>query len=222
MMINSNSQISQRSDLRPRWMRELERLSQFKTQIYVYGNVKDTVLYPVGAENWKLGPLREALYEFFRSKGVYQIIAGYDMVDGMNFADEEVAAVSTLTKQNPQQSEGKDPLTMAQLYEQLVNWNDRITKENSQVGRHPRPLHPEEPLDLALHQIRSCLMNSKVPCAFVLEYSSQLLSAPSHLQQSERLSFLRLVKAATQSQQVGVRDSVGDGIREVQNILILG
>jgi energy-coupling factor transporter ATP-binding protein EcfA2 len=218
-----------RADLRSRWMREFERLTQFKTQIYVYGNVKDTVLYPVGTENWKLGPLREALFEFFRAQGAYQIVAGYDLLDGMSFADETGVgftpapplAKEPLVKESSVGKSAETPLTMAQLYEQLVDWSERKANENSKVGRHPRALHPEEPLDLALHQIRACLLNNKVPCAFVVEYSSQLVGAPNNLQQDERLSFLRLVKAATQSQRVGVRDAEGDGLREVQNILVL-
>ena len=77
-------------DLRPRWMRELERLALYKTQIYLYGNIKDTMLYPLGAEqqHWTLGPLRESLFELFRYRlQGYEIIASYNFVDGMVFAD---------------------------------------------------------------------------------------------------------------------------------------
>lgn len=203
-------------------MRELERLAQFKTQIYISGNTKDTVLYPVGDQNWKLGPLRESLFEFFRSRGVYQVIGGYDLLDGMSFADEAIGAAPAA----PVATAGAAPapggghaLTMAQIYEQLVDSSEKNSK--ARRGRHPRPLHPEEPLDLALHQMRACLLSTKVPCAFVVEFSSQLLSAPNQLQQAERLSFLRLVKASLQSRSVGVPDEKGDGLREVQNMLLL-
>ena len=208
-------------------MRELERLAQFKTQIYVSGNVKDTVLYPVGADSWKLGPLREALQEFLRSCDAYQIIASYDMLDGMNFADEAgmgtttgAATGATSLSKPKSQDRSETALTMAQLYEQLVSHCEKSGQESAKGGRHPRPLQAEEPLDLALHQMRACLLNNKIPCAFVLEYSSQLVGAPAHLQPSERLSFLRLVKAALQSRSIGVRGS-SDGMREVQNILFV-
>ena len=77
-------------DLRPRWMREIERLALYKTQIYLYGNIKDTMLYPLGPDQqeWTLGPLREALFELFRHRlQGYEIVASYNFVDGMVFAD---------------------------------------------------------------------------------------------------------------------------------------
>src|SRR5690242_1174753 len=77
-------------DLRPRWMREVERLAPYKTHIYLYGNINDTALYPYGAdqENWTLGPLREALFDVLRHRiRGYQVIGSYNFVDGMSFAD---------------------------------------------------------------------------------------------------------------------------------------
>ncbi len=49
----------------PHWMREVLRLAQYKTQIYLYGNTADTVLYPADSActRWRLGALREALFE---------------------------------------------------------------------------------------------------------------------------------------------------------------
>jgi energy-coupling factor transporter ATP-binding protein EcfA2 len=215
-----------RTDLKPRWMRELERLSSFKTQIYLYGNIKDTVHYPLGKDgaDTKLGPLREALFEFFRSRGVYQVIASYNMIDGMLFADATQAGLPIAAPPTAGQPNGaapdKNALTMAQLYEQIVDAGQKTANDCAKGGRHPKPHNPEEPLDTALHQMRLCLLNRRVPCVFILEFASQLISSPTHLQLPERLSFLRLVKAAGESQVIPVRDVEGDGVREVQNQII--
>ena len=85
-------------------MRELDRLAAFKSQIYLYGQVKDTVLFPLAPSvlspvdsshadaPWKLGSLREALFEYFRARG-YAIIGAYNMVDGVVFADAPAAGL---------------------------------------------------------------------------------------------------------------------------------
>lgn len=224
------------TNLRPRWMRELERLSAFKSQIYLYGNVKDTVLYPLapdsltpqGAEEaWKLGSLRESIFELFRARG-YALIGAYNMVEGMTFADAPLAGLPVPLlnppPSSPQKSADKDaPLTMAQIYEQLVDAGEKTARSTKDGGKHPRPLNPEEPLDMALQQMRSCLLNARIPTVFFIEYGSQLVGTPTHLQLAERTSFLRLVRAAEESRTLSARPPGDVGApREVQNLVIVG
>jgi hypothetical protein len=189
-------------DLKPRWIKELERLSTFKTQLYLYGNIKDTVLYPLGrdGENWTLGPLREALFEFFRHQaGGYEVIGAYNLIDGMIFAD------------------ARDTNEMTLLYDELVGQGEKDAQAHK--GRSPQPAKPKDQLEQALQQMRLCLTNRQRPCLFIIEHASQLLSAPVNLQACERTSFLRLLKASGESQLVPVGGQ--DQRRVVQNMLVL-
>ncbi len=190
-------------DLRPRWMRELERLALYKTQIYLYGNIKDTMLYPLGPDqqDWSLGPLREALFEFFRHRMQgYEIVASYNFVDGMVFADMSEANV------------------MAKQYNDLVAASRKMAPKPP-GGRAPHPIKLEGPIEHALQQMRLCLMNREHPCVFIIENASQLVRDPMHLEFAERASLLRLLKASSESQLVPVKD--GEIRRVVQNLMIL-
>lgn len=211
-------------DERARWMRELERLSGFKTQILLYGNVKDTVLYPLGwgdnpsVAGDKLGSLREALFEFLNSRGVYQIVGAYNLIDGLVFSD--TAPMSAAPSEPSPTAEDKDRPSMSRLYEQLIVENEKVMQNLLKgFGRAPRPYNPEEPFDVALQQMRLCLLNRRVPCAFVLEHASQLIASTNQLQMAERLSFLRLVKTAGES---GIIPIKREGVsREAHNLLII-
>ncbi|RYG55946.1 hypothetical protein EON80_29945, partial [bacterium] len=210
-------------DERARWMRELERLSGFKTQILLYGNVKDTVLYPLGwganpvVAGDKLGSLREALFEFLNSRGIYQIVGAYNLIDGLVFSD--TAPMSWGQEPDPL-PEDKERLSMSRLYEHLLVENEKLVQNMLKgISRAPRPNNPEEPFDVALQQMRLCLLNRRVPCAFVLEHASQLIGSANHMQMAERLSFLRLVKTAGES---GIIPIKRDGVaREAHNLLII-
>ena len=195
--------MSDATDLRPRWMRELERLAVFKTQLYLYNNIKDTVLYPLGREQeeWTLGPLREALFEIFRRQvGPYKVIAAYNLVDGMVFADE------------------RDDNVMSDVYDDIVSRKEGKDEECPR-GRAPQPVKPQEQLELAIQQMRLCLANREWPCVFIIENASQLLSTPVTLMQGERVSFLRLLRASGESQQIAFTEA---GERHVlQNMLVL-
>ncbi len=225
--------MSQTPNLLPRWMRDLDRLSAFKSQIYLYGQIKDTVLYPLapspgvpeGDGAWKLGSLREALFEFFRTRG-YGLIGAFNSIDGMVFADAPLAGVPLpLTDVKAPVLPVKVPgaaLTMAQLFEQFVEAGERTARFSLGAGRHPGPSNPEDPLDLALQQMRICLLNARVPTVFFLEYASQLLASPTHLTLAERSSFLRLVRSAPENRVLSARGAGDEAPREVQNLLVVG
>ena len=191
------------ADATPRWMRELERLASYKTQLYLYGNIKDTVLYPLGADRaqWTLGPLREALFELFRHQlGGYEIIASYNMVDGMFFADS------------------RDANTMSKQFDEIVS---EVEKEAPQTakGRTPQPTKPRDPVEHALQLMRAAMMNRQHPCVFIIEHASQLISSPVNLLPNERVNFLRLLKSSQESQTIAVGEA--EQRRAVQNLLVL-
>lgn len=189
-----------REDLKPRWIRELERLAAYRTQVYLAGNVKDIVLYPHAGE-WTLGTLRDALFEFFRNQVQgYDIVGAYNAVDGMVFADSH------------------DGSTMSRMYDEVVQQVER-NQHGTASGRSPQPLKADDPLCHVLQQIHLCLLNRERPCVFILEHASQLLATPTHLTINERLTFLRVLKAASESQIVAVGEAPNR--RMVQNLLVL-
>jgi len=190
------------SELKPRWVRELERLITHKTQIYLCGNVKDTMLYALGSEqtSYTLGPLREALFEFFRHQvGGYDIIASYSIVDGMIFSDM------------------RDENTMGKLFDELIPRVEKDAAKSS--GRAPQALRPEDPIDHALQMIRLCLQNRERPCVFLLEQASQIIGSLDHLEMKERTTLLRLMRASSESQLVAVGDA--ENRKVVQNLLLV-
>jgi len=180
-------------DPRPRWLRELDRLSSIKSQIFLYGNIKDSLLYPVGSESWETGPLREALFSFYKDQG-YSLVAAYDVVDGMVFAD------------------GNDG-TMSKAYMEVVN----ESKKNLAKPIGPQGRKPNDPLEFMADQARMCLTNRQHPCVFILEYGSQSINIPSQLTMSDRQPLLRLMKSGPESRRVMVPGST----RPLQNLLIV-
>jgi len=187
--------------MKPRWMREMERLSSSKTQIYLCGNIKDTVYYPVDAQGelWELGWLHEALFNLLQEPiGNYEIVALYDSVDGIRFADEPESA------------------RMGTLYDELLKCGE--TKPGSSgCARRPKPAPSQDPMEHVLDQMRICLQNDKHPCAFIINYASQLVANPSSLSPTERSSFIRLLKSSFDSQQPK-NEATG---QLAQNLLIL-
>jgi hypothetical protein len=114
------------------------------------------------------------------------------------------------------------PLTMAQLYEQLVDAGEKVAQAGNKGGRHPRPLNPDGTSDIALQQMRTCLLNTRIPSVFILEYGSQLLSNPANVQANERPPLLRLVRAAEESRTLSARAPGEVGApRELQNLIVL-
>jgi len=180
----------------PRWIREVKRLSAVKSQLLVYGNVKDTVMYPSVDGDWQMGSVREGLFSTLKEMG-YSVIASYDAIDGMAFAD------------------APDSERMGELFHEMVHTGQ---KETAKPGHSaPGGRKPEDPLNQAVQQIRHCLTNRLFPCAFIIEYSSQLLTDPAHSSEAERHSFLRILKGAAESRRISAED--GSGL--LQNIIIL-
>jgi hypothetical protein len=180
----------------PRWLRELRRLSGFKSQIVLFGNVKDTLMTPAAGGGRQMGALREALTAELKDAG-YSIIGAYDAVDGMTFADDP----------------GDDK--MAKQFEELTKPDRPSAAKVVQMVAQGR--RPEDAFGQAVQQMRTCLASRTASCAFLIEHTSQLLQSPTALQEAERLSFLRLLKAGAESRRI----STGEGGRTRQNLLIL-
>lgn len=212
----------------------MERLVPFKSQIYLCGNIKDTVLFPLtpqpgqtGEDLWKLGSLREALFEFFRGQG-YSLIGSYNVVEGMVFADAPTAGLPVPLLQAPKENpaptgDGRlQNLTMAQVYEELIKAGESVAQATASPGRHPRPANPEGTADIALHQMRICMLNSRIPTVFMLEYAAQLMTTPAQIPSCERPPILRLLRIADQSRTLSAKaDGETGEARELQNLIVV-
>ncbi len=201
--------MTQQDNQIPRWIRELERLSTFKSQLYIHGNIKDTMLYPVGEERkmWTLGPIREALFELYKNQiGKYDLVAAYNTIDGMVFAGKAGKA---------DEKKPEDQFT------EIFNSASKVGQAAMRIGGGmvPQAIQPQDPVDQAINQMRVCLSNKNKSSLFIIENGSQLLTSPVNMPQNERSNFLRLLKASAESQQVA---SVNGNERKVtQNMLVI-
>lgn len=190
-------------NLVPRWMRELDRWMDLRTQICLYGNINDAIHYPSGKgaeEVWALGSLSSAVVDCLRNQEMpYEIIGIFDIIDGMVFADAHEQG------------------SMAERYAQVIS---RAPADGPSGDRQaPGPARPEDLVELAIQQMRLCMSDRSCACAFILSNASQLCSNADSLQHAEQNAFLRLLKASHESQRVLVER---DGQRAlVQNLMVL-
>ncbi|RYI00499.1 MAG: ATP-dependent Clp protease ATP-binding subunit, partial [Acetobacteraceae bacterium] len=186
-------------DATPAWLREIDRLSLSRTQIFLHGNVKDSFFYPVG-DALEIGPLRDAVFSHFTGKG-YAIVASYNLVDGMTFADP----------------------SMATLFDQAVG--DAEKAQPKVLGKAPGPRRTEEPVVQALQQMRLCLANRKHACMFMVEQAPQLFASAGSLAMEERLAMLRVLRTSVESVRVASRQNtlimVCDGLTEMPPWLVM-
>lgn len=191
----------------PRWIQELLRVSNYKTLLILHGAIRDTVLYPVqsidGTSQYTFGPLRSALFELLTRNnqfGQYSLVGAYSGVDGLVFAPG---------------TDDKGPAP-EQLFADAIKQVDQGQK----CAKSPiQPQQTQAPADAAIQQLRTCIRNTIIPCAFIIENATQMVGAPNHLPMDERNPFLRMLIGSAESRPVGVDR---DGQRRImQNLLIV-
>lgn len=84
------------ADLTPRWLRDFERLLPIRSQFIVSGNIRDTVLSPVGQTLVPV-PLLRGLWEKLKAQD-YRYLLIYDPADGIRVYPNEPAVVEQATK----------------------------------------------------------------------------------------------------------------------------
>jgi len=178
----------------PRWIRELDRFIHLKSLLFVHGNVLDLVSYPVQAGSGKSYWTESQLADFFQRYLIglgYEIVGIFDPVDGLEFA---TPPMQTLYEQvlagrvNPVQAQAAVPDAVP------------TTPPAAPLSRPSGPgLVDAEPL---LRDMARVLANRVVPAAFVMLFTSRLLSAPERLSRQEQSLFTRLLKAGLESREV--------------------
>ncbi len=84
------------TDLTPRWLRDFERLLPIRSQFIASGNIRDTVLSPVGQTLVPV-PLLRGLWEKLKAQD-FRYLLIYDPADGIRVYPNEPAVVEQATK----------------------------------------------------------------------------------------------------------------------------
>jgi len=84
------------ADFTPRWLRDLDRLLPIRSQYIVSGNIRDSLLTPIGAAQVPV-PLLRGLWERLR-RNDYRYLLIYDPADGVRVYPNEPAVVELATK----------------------------------------------------------------------------------------------------------------------------
>ncbi|MDP1526793.1 MAG: AAA family ATPase [Rhodocyclaceae bacterium] len=84
------------TDLTPRWLKDFERLLPIRSQFIVSGNIRDTVLSPVGQTLVPV-PLLRGLWEKLKAQD-FRYLLIYDPADGIRVYPNEPAVVELATK----------------------------------------------------------------------------------------------------------------------------
>ncbi len=217
------------NDESPRWLREMARFVSIKNVLFVYGNAYDLVSFPVrgdtpGEIRWTESDLPGFLRRFLLGAD-YEVVAWADPVEELTFATPEMEALfrkvergEDLEKEKGQEGadacgrdaaapgeEGGRNLPAPQQGGMMSRAADRIR------GGRPKPVD----MEAVFHRIGVGLQNTRVPCAFVVDFASRLTSSPDRLPKEERVLMTRLLKATLTSREV-VRED-----RRWNNLLIL-
>ncbi len=181
----------------PRWIRELDRFIHLKSLLFVHGNVLDLVSYPVhasgsGRDYWTESNLNQFFQRYLIGLG-YEVVGIFDPVDGLEFA-------------TPPMQKLYDELRHGRPSEDTAVQVRHSTQQApeapaSPLRRPPQPgaLTDPEPL---VQDMARVVSNRTVPCAFVFNFASRLLTSPEHLSQREQTLFTRTLKASQDSREV--------------------
>jgi hypothetical protein len=190
-------------DQAPRWLREFARFIRIKNLVFVYGNIYDSVTFPLRAPgsdslNWSsLDDLAGFLRRYLQESG-YLIVGTGDPVEALTFSSQEmeqrfqsvVHASVPLTPSGPRTASGG---SAPQSGPAPVH-----TAPQSAAQRDPN----EPPWIRYSDEIGRALRNESVPCAFVLNLASRFVGQADSLSNDELALFTRLLKASLGSKRV--------------------
>lgn len=196
-------------DQSTRWIRELERFIHFKSLVILHGNVLDLVSAPTGraadgSVQWTTGFRLATFLERMLHELDYEIVSVIDPIQGMAFDNEATASqfrklVSARGAQPRQQDDDDSPRSERQR----------------EPGADNNGPENDDPAMAAMPGITRALANPNVPCAFVYDLASRLVSSSNHLSDNERRFFTEVQCASRDAAEVHRED------RSWQNLLIM-
>jgi len=188
----------------PRWIRDLQRFLQANSLFILYGNIYDTLPFPLAKEgedewDWTYLSLDEILHRLLREEG-YFLVAFYDLVDGVSFKTEEERKLFLDITTAGKKARESNPVVPRIECEEGPPTSGRDIDVGGRMSL----------LDRAVVAFRSVLRNTDFPSCVVIDYGSRLLAGPTHLTSDERKHFTALMKACREAAWVRT-GSDGDG-----------
>ncbi|OEU66979.1 MAG: hypothetical protein BBJ57_05165 [Desulfobacterales bacterium PC51MH44] len=182
----------------PRWLRELARFLPLKNLLFIHGNILDLISYPVKRSEsdevyWTESDLPR-FFERFLTSLEYEVVGFFDPVDGLTFPS---ASMEKLFKQI---QSGKVENRQAEQQEVQSKGREKRKILPRLGGRNVDP-------NQALDKVRVALRNNMVPCAFVFNLASRLVTSPTHLTRDESSLFTKALKASMESSDVFKEES---------------
>ncbi len=165
------------------WMQEFKRFQSLKSQFYLYGDVYDCYYFPVNYKDAKnteelqwarFNDIHLLLKLYLKNEG-YEIIAYYDIIDGLEIQSDPVTDLS------------RDNIIKF-LLENVPNSKDFLeSKKISNI---------EKKLTDSLSFFRLLMSNNRKLSAGIINYSSRFSGDPNSLSEDERIIFLKMLKSA--------------------------
>ncbi len=199
----------------PSWLQELTRYLYLKNLLFLHGNILDHFAFPLrngdnGTVYWTESTrLTELLHRFLTGAG-YEVTGFYDPVDGLSFPDE------TMRKCYARLRSGKQVDDRVPLGKDSAARPAATPPEQKTISDAMKQESGPQKIISTLEGITKSLENASIPCAFVFNLASRLISSPDQLQSDERDIFTRLLKAS-----LTARVDIMQGGTLLNNIIIL-
>jgi rubrerythrin len=168
-----------------RWLKEFDRYLPVKKLFILHGNINDMLAYPVNADG---GP-RSVYLPLRELLHTFLVDRGYELTPVYDIVDGLKFA-----------SDGEQRAFM-----ELGSGADSSRRQGQGASG----------LDQVLAQGRRALAVSQKPAALIIDYASQLASAPGHLAANERAEFIQIAKSVQEAARVTANGQT------VNNIIIL-
>ncbi len=166
----------------PKWMQEFRRFQALKSLFFLYGNVYDCYYFPINYQQveeeddlrWPKFPRIQELLKFYLKNEGFEIIAYYDIIDGLEV-------------------ESSDAQINRETLLQFLTNNDTSARS---YFASKKIEGIEKNLSDTLSLFRYLVSNTQKLSAGIINYASRFSSNPNTLEDEERRYFLTLVKAA--------------------------
>ncbi len=190
----------------PAWIRELVRFLPLKNLLFCYGNIHDRISCPVhdpatGVISWlELEPPQ--FFTRFLNDKKYEVIGSFDPVDGLTFCTPDMEGLYKKLQSGkpvaPPSGAATPPPVGASIPPVAAG------KGSSPEGcLIPEANDKEDPgkggvkdPSQVMKGMRVALSNNSIPCAFVVNLASRLVTSPSYLAEQEKALFTQVLKAS--------------------------
>ena len=195
-----------------RWLREMARFVCIKNVLFIYGNVYDLVSFPLQGDQpnqlrWTESDLPGFLRRFLLGMK-YEVVAWADPIEDLSFVSPEMETLFHKIERGGESDEKDTPGEAAETNQPNTEQGRSMNQQQSggMLSRAADKFRGGKPRavdwETVVHRIGLGLQNTRVPCAFVIDFASRLTSTPDRLPREERMLMTRLLKATMASREV--------------------